>query len=593
MAGITFLKEKGKINIYRTFSYRDSDNKPQNHRKLIGEYDKKNNKAIFNTYFLILIAQQGISLDQIESIPIRQIPKIVDFGQYTKEDFLNKSITALDREKVIEGSFKPSNTADSGLISYLIRNISLIGVNRNNNLFKESNISCQNLGSYLLLTNIVKDLQLLDILKEIFPEKWEEILTISYYLAINNSNLIYCHQWAENTKTYLNKVALQPQNIADLLKYIDNRKCMQFFEKWSDICNDDDYLALEITSKSTYSRLITKYEVEYNKDRENLKQVTICIVYGENSGLPIYISPYSESINNVKSLISFIDQFEFFSDKIQKLIFGKNFYSKDAIKTLIEEYPNYKFLLAVPSTTNIAKQIISSGMDKFNNKYTFQDGNDILEGYSFIEAFDDSNQLEYHVFFNKQLYQEKEKELLDKILDLKIEAEQNPVKYSEIGAFVNYLLFKKDTVTNNFTVQINTTKIKKESNYISWFIIVTNEIGLNSIDVLNDYRRKFDVEKDFYRVKDNLDIKELSNRGSNIIGGKLLISLIALILNSYINNIIKDNEILNKFTIEELIREIDKIKILEFDGKTVITQISKLNRYILESFGYQIKESNI
>jgi transposase len=593
MAGITLVKEKGKVNIYRTLAFRDTNNKPQNHRKLIGEYDEKTNKAKFNTYFRLLIAEQGISEKQIESTPIRQIPKIVNFGNYTKKDFLNKSITNLERERIIRGAINSTNTTYLDLIHSTIKNITLYGVKGNNYLFTESNISCQNLGSYLLLTNIVKSLDLLDILIEVFPDRWEEILTISYYLVTNNSPLMYCHHWTEYNNTYIKESSLQSQRITELLEWIGFSKSMQFYEKGSNICIDDEYLALDITSVSSYSKLISQSELGYNRDNEKLKQINICMVFGENSGLPLYASPYSGSINDVKALMSFIGQLDFFSSKIHKLVMDKGFYSHNNIKTLIRKYPNYKFLLAVPFTTNIARQIVSSGLTKFDNTSAFEHGDDILLGYSFIEDFDNNNQLEYHVFYNKKLYQDKEMEKLDKAIELKTEAQTNPEKYSKIADFTKYLNFKKDKNTNKYTIEINNKQIAKELRHTGWFIIVTNEIGLNYVDVLSLYRRKDCIEKAFCRLKNNLDLKRLRIHDDNRLFGKLFISIIALILNSYIYKTAKDHQLLNKYTIEEIFKELDKIKMLKFDDKMTITPISKNNRYILESFGFKIKESDI
>jgi transposase len=144
--------------------------------------------------------------------------------------------------------------------------------------------------------------------------------------------------------------------------------------------------------------------------------------------------------------------------------------------------------------------------------------------------------------------------------------------------------------SGQYSITINSEKIKKENINTGWLIIVTNDLELNTKDVIKIYRRKDIIEKSFCRLKNNLYLKRLRIHSDSRIYGKFLISTIALIINSYIYSTAKDSGLLHKFTIEEMLKELDKIKLLKYNDKSTISPVSKANRDILKAFGYKIDE---
>jgi DNA-damage-inducible protein J len=101
MAGITVTNEKGCLRLYRTFSYRDSNNKPQRVRKALGKIDPKTGKPLFNHFFKGLLLKQNLSLEKMSSIPLHEIPNYVDFGSCTKEDIIKRHESSKENEDYI------------------------------------------------------------------------------------------------------------------------------------------------------------------------------------------------------------------------------------------------------------------------------------------------------------------------------------------------------------------------------------------------------------------------------------------------------------------------------------------------------------
>ncbi len=67
--------------------------------------------------------------------------------------------------------------------------------------------------------------------------------------------------------------------------------------------------------------------------------------------------------------------------------------------------------------------------------------------------------------------------------------------------------------------------------------------------------------------------------------GKLFLDFIALIIYSWIKKIMRDEGINKSLTVQELIYELEKIKLIRLvEKKTVITEVSKKQRQLLEKF---------
>ena len=82
------------------------------------------------------------------------------------------------------------------------------------------------------------------------------------------------------------------------------------YRQWAAKRAETEYLALDITSVSSYSELIDDAEYGYNRDGDHLAQVNLCPLIGEMSRLPIYQTLYSGSIKDVSTLQSTLSKFD-------------------------------------------------------------------------------------------------------------------------------------------------------------------------------------------------------------------------------------------------------------------------------------------
>ncbi|MDR0696851.1 MAG: hypothetical protein LBF68_04860 [Christensenellaceae bacterium] len=72
-----------------------------------------------------------------------------------------------------------------------------------------------------------------------------------------------------------------------------------FYREWAKYRSENEYLALDITSISTYSGNIDDAEYGINKDGDHLKQINMCLLIGGESQIPIYQTAYSGRIKDI------------------------------------------------------------------------------------------------------------------------------------------------------------------------------------------------------------------------------------------------------------------------------------------------------
>ena len=591
MAGITVTNYKGVERIFRTFSFRDDNNYIQHNRKLLGFMNPKTKIPEFNKFFHTLLEEQNISLDFIHNIPIHDIPKYVDFGTFNKELYLGK------KKGNIEIVNPENNNNQLNLLEPKIINNQLlnntdkkysINIGSEFETFIEANSVCKILGPHLLLKKIVTDTSLLPILQSIFPNQWDRILTIAFYLVINNESTSNLQFWAEDNITYLDNINMQSQRISELLSSIQYSQIMDFYEIWAKLRAENEYLALDITSISSYSSIIESVEHGYNRDNEKLEQVNVCLLFGEDSGLPIFSSLYPGSLNDVSILKPFLSQISSFNVPKCNLVMDKGFYSLSNIKFMLKHFPSYNFLLAVPFTTNYARNIAKKGVSIFDPRESFIQGGDLLQGVSITEKLNNNQNLIYHIFYNRSIYEDSYRCLMEDAYYLKQSLIADPKKFTNNKDVKKYLIFDKQSKFDNKNILINHNEILNEIKYRVWLIIVGNDDSLNFQDVIKIYRNKDIVEKAFNNMKNNLYFNRLRVQSERNSKSKLFITTIGLIIYSYIHKKMVKNNLYKNYSINSLLKSLAKLKIHINNGVKSLETPTKEVKNILQIFGIEI-----
>jgi len=437
-------------------------------------------------------------------------------------------------------------------------------------------------GNYYFLNTITKAIGLKDILTKVFPDNWKEVLTCAFFELCEKNPMYLCEEWNDLTVTPYGET-LTSQRISVLLKNISTNDRMEFFKKWGKYRSEQEYIAFDITSISSYSNLIEMVEIGYNRDGENLPQINLGMLFGETSLLPIYYNLYPGSIKDVKTLSNLLRITEFLEMKEIKFVMDKGFFSKSNIDEMMGKPNNYKFSVAVPFSASLAKNAVDSVREKIDlPSNTIMINDKIIQACTIENQKWNNKKIYVHVFFNKEKYSHEEKEFLKKILQL----EQEILTGEKIDINEDYYekYFKIRDLKSGIKVKRNDENIMEKLKYKGYFVVISNDIK-KAGEALEVYRNRDVVEKSFDNLKNDLDLNRLRIHSDKALEGRIFIGFIALILQSHIHKTMKEKGLYKNFTKEKLLCELKKIKRIQFaSGKTIITEISKKQREIFTAF---------
>jgi transposase len=323
---------------------------------------------------------------------------------------------------------------------------------------------------------------------------------------------------------------------------------MNFFERWGEFRCENEFVALDITSISTYSELINDAEWGYNRDKEKLPQVNVCMLMGEKSKLPILQVVYSGSLNDVSTLKTTLQTASGLELDGLSLVMDKGFAKIDNINAMLSKTSGDRFVIALPFRMGFAKDQVkreADGIDCAEN--TVLIGNDILRGATSNQAWNGDYDVFVHACFSPETF---------------VYAKNN--LYAKV----------KELIAQVLTKELLTT---------GWVIIISNYID-NAQEALQIYRGKDVVEKGFLRMKSCLDLARLRVHSDEVMQNKIFIGFIALIITAHIHKVMAENQLYKLWTMKKMLKILERLKIHHIKGDRILSPLTKDQKRIFSAF---------
>lgn len=440
---------------------------------------------------------------------------------------------------------------------------------------------CREYGNYYVLNTIADRIGLAGIIQRAFPDIWSEILTCAFFEISERKPLYLCEPWSESTQTP-SPAPITSQRISELLQILGQRaeERMAFFCEWAKLRSEQEYLAFDITSISSYSKLIEQLEYGYNRDGENLTQINLGMLFGQTSLLPIYYTVYPGSIRDVNTLTNMIRYAKHLNIKTIRFILDKGFYSERNIDDLIDD--RAQFAVALPFTTGLAQTLVAEVRKTIGFTSNALMHNDDIYQASTKTIKHHRTTLKAFVFYNERKFLDAKETLLKKILALEALIREKQSVSGMADECLKYLRIQH--TGQGLAIQRDQARIDEALRHKGYLIILSNAI-MDAQEALSLYRAKDAVERAFDNLKNELDMKRLRVHSETAMAGRLFVGFIALILHSWINKRMKDTQLYRKWTQEEVMMELKKLKRIDLDsGTSLLTEISKKQNMIFKAF---------
>lgn len=439
-------------------------------------------------------------------------------------------------------------------------------------------------GQIYLVKKLAEEIGLEKILKEVYPKEYIKIMEIVYY-EVTEANPMYLYEnWRETTN--LSNELREKGRLWRIIEEIASKegKKWEFYQKWIER-NKGKAIAFDITSFSSYGKENSLIEWGYNRDREQVPQCNLGMVYNQETQLPLYYKVYPGSIVDVSTIKNIVQDLSYFGMKESLFVLDRGFYSATNIEKLQEE--KIEFLVPLPKTTSIFSKLLhqSNSLDKsFDKLFSYKEE---------VLAYDKQKlklgqvELEAHIYFNRKRKSEDEIRFLRKLLD--IEQVIKSKDFDSEEQLLDYLALDSQ-LSKYFTVSFTDTKINLSRNskaieeYLEnkgFVILLTNRPNLGRESVLSFYRQKDSLEKIFDVLKNEFDGKRLRGHSQAIVEARLFIKFLALILYSLLTQKMKSSNLFKLYSIKEIFYELKKLKIISINSQHFyLSEISKKQKDI-------------
>ena len=382
---------------------------------------------------------------------------------------------------------------------------------------------------------------------------------------------------------------MSSQRISELLTAITPEARENFYQAWCTYRSEQEYLAIDITSISSYSNLIEDVEWGYNRDKEALPQINLCMLMGEKSGLPIYQTAYSGSLKDVSTLKTTLAKMNALSKgKPTLIVMDKGFFSNKNVNAMLNDSNNLRFIIAVPFTSSFAKkQVESERKDIDSLQNTIVSGSDSMRGVTKLRSWNKDHKIHTHVYYNAVKAMKLRENLFAYVTLLKERAEANPTDALNDEECSKYLLIRSSEKSpSGYTISIKENVIHKELETAGWMVIITNDVA-DAKESIRIYREKDVVEKGFLRLKNSLDLGRLRVHRGDIMQNKIFVGFISLIIAAYIHKVMLEKDLYKKMTMKKLLMVLSKLRVQIVNGTRILFPLTKEQKVIYKAFKIQ------
>ena len=431
-------------------------------------------------------------------------------------------------------------------------------------------------GATYLFDAIGEKLGITEDLQKCFPENWEQILSVAYYLILEDRNpLSRFPKWAV-THAHPFGGNIPSQRSSELFANIDENAKQNFFRSQAERRLEKEFLVYDTTSISSYSKSLKQVKYGFNKEHDLLPQINLAMLFGEESRMPVYYRKLAGNIADVKTVRNLIADIEFLKlDKVS-LVMDRGFYSEENINALYQK--QYKFIIAVKTSLKFIQKKLDEvrevlvSRSHYSSKYGLYFTSSVEEWNYTEPNRKQSGELEtgvkrmyLHIFYNDQKAVDDKNdfnEMLD-LLEHELLTDKRKPEHEKLYALYYHL--DKSPETGIVLTPKQKAIHAVERNY-GYFALISNGVE-DPLEALEKYRAKDFIEKAFGNLKERLNMRRTSVSSPENLEGKLFVQFVALIYLSYIKKAMSDHSLFRKFTMQELLDELDIIERYEHPGQ--------------------------
>lgn len=412
-------------------------------------------------------------------------------------------------------------------------------------------------------------------LKRCFPETYQQILSIAYYLILESTPLYRFSKWNHTHKHPYGR-NIPSQRSSELLASISEHPKIRFFTLQADRRLETEFLAFDTTSISSYSQLIKQVKYGKNKEDDDLPQINLALLLGEKSGLPAYYRKLPGNLSDVKLVEKLMKDISFLKLEKVKLVLDRGFYSADNINSMYRHH--YKFLIGGKLSLSFIKSKLDQIRDELKTRKNYHREVSLFalgvpQEWPYKEVkprtgkeISQIRRIYVHYYYNDQKATDDRIRFYNELDRLEEELLAKCRKPDHEALYKKYFIVTETPKRGVKVEAIQKAICNAEKNF-GYFALISNGIK-DPIEAIKIYRTKDLIEKAFGNLKERLNMRRESVASEEALEGKLFIQFIALIHVCYIKRAMDTEPLLAKHSMQEVLDELDIIEWYHHPGSS-------------------------
>jgi len=573
MASIVRNRVGKYIYLYESVSYRDKNGKPQNHKVSIGKIDPTTGEPVYKPEYLERVKKEGREpgVPSPTSRYLRAHEAIVKTALDAKSAKIERAhVQGAEVPQLKKNSNENPKENDNKL--------NKVSSSKRYSISDIKKSQIKDLGVFYFLDVLASNIGLVDTLKAALPGCWEKVITLAYYMISTGEPAKYCEDWVLKNDG-INCGEMSYQKITELMSGISHEDRLVFFESWSELRNESEYMALDLTDISSYSEFIG--QAKAGKGEGPLA----CLLFGEKSKLPVFQVTCENCLSGVNALKEMLQHSTGIDLNNIAIVMDKDFSTNDNIDAMLDDKNGIRFLAALPVTLDFAKEQIFNVRDYIDSaQNTILLGDEIIRGVTHSRTWNSMYEVYAHCFFNPEDAYRIRNRLYGKVAKLKSEAMDSSKPLAE--DFAKYLLVGKNAASGE-DVSIRHDVIDQELQDKGWLILISNHVKSAS-EAIEIYRKKDEVKREFSKLKNCLVSGRLIADKNYPVQNKLFVSFIALILLAHIHKTMSDANLDKSMSLKKLMKILETVKVQYIDGNGILQPITEQQEKIFMAFGVPV-----
>ena len=449
-------------------------------------------------------------------------------------------------------------------------------------------------GATYLFDAIGEELGITQDLKVCFPEIYKQILSVAYYLILEDRNPLSRFPKWDRTHYHPYGRCIPSQRSSDLFSLVTDEAKERFFRLQGKRRMENEYWAYDTTSISSYSESLKQVKNGLNKDHDPLPQINLALLFGEDSGLPFYYRKMAGNISDVSTVKKLLADLKNLGLGKVKLVMDRGFYSESNVNALYQN--NLKFLIATKVNLKIVQKELNEVRDSIKTRSNY---NSTFQLYTHSTTIDwnysqerprkgdikkDTRRMYLHLYYNSEKALEHENRfnaMLDQLENELTTGNRKPENEKQYAKYFDIT----ETPIRGIKITPKQDAIKEAEKDYGFFALMSNEIK-DPIKALDIYRNKDLVEKAFGNLKERLNLRRTGASTESSLDGKLFVQFVALIYMSYLKKKMSNEGLFDDYTMQKVLDELDVIEVFENPGSAIhVGEVTKKQEGLYRSLG--------